>query len=136
MEPLFIGILITLTVCASHPLETTKSPLDIGNNAILSNRKTNDDVTLIPIDKSQTTEIRLNITLKSDENDKEVVDIDMGMYIQRFDVWRHQKIFEVCSANPLLTRLFMRNCANKKFNFFLHLYLLSVLSSTKKLSLC
>lgn len=92
MEPLFIGILITLTVCASHPLETTKSPLDIGNNAILSNSKTNDDVVpLTPIHKSHTEEIRLNITLKNDENDKEVVDIDMGMYTQRFDVWRHTK---------------------------------------------
>ena len=119
MEPLFIGILITLTVCASHPLETTKSPLDIGNNAILSNSKTNDDVVpLIPIHKSHTEEIRLNITLKNDENDKEVVDIDMGMYTQRFVVWRQTKKYEVCSANPLLTRLFMRNCANKKFNFF------------------
>jgi hypothetical protein len=112
MEPLFIGILITLTVCASHPLETTKSPLDIGNNAILSNSKTNDDVVpSIPIHNSHTEEIRLNITLKSDENDKEVVDIDMGMY-------KHSQKYEVCSANPLLTRLFMRNCANKKFNFF------------------
>lgn len=87
MEPLFIGILITLTVCASHPLETTKSPLDIGNNAILSNSKSNDDVVpSLPIHKPQshTEEIRLNITLKSDENDKEVVDIDMGMYTKRF----------------------------------------------------
>lgn len=90
MEPLFIGILITLTVCASHPLETTKSPLDIGNNAILSNSKSNDDVVpSLPIHKPQshTEEIRLNITLKSDENDKEVVDIDMGMYKKRFQLF-------------------------------------------------
>lgn len=82
MEPLLIFLLITLTVCASHPLETTKSPLDISNNAILSgSSKTNDgSVPLVPI-KTHTEEIRLNISLAIDENEKEIVDIDMGMCI-------------------------------------------------------
>lgn len=72
MKPLLIELLlITLTVCAStssHPLESTHSPLDdAAKKGILSG-------------SSDKTEIRLNITLKSEENEKEHVDIDMGKY--------------------------------------------------------
>lgn len=84
MEPLYIWLLIALTVCASslssHPLESTQSPLDIGKNAILSDSINDSKVPLQPI-KSQPEEIRLNITLKSDDNEKEIVDVDMGKYL-------------------------------------------------------
>lgn len=76
MKPLLIELLlITLTVCASssHPLESTQSPLvdaKKGNISLISSSKK----------LLQSEEIRLNITLKSDENEKENVDIDMGKY--------------------------------------------------------
>lgn len=72
MKPLLIELLlITLTVCASssYPSESTQSPL---GEAILGDF----NVTL----KTQPKEIRLNITLKSDETEKENIDVDMGKY--------------------------------------------------------
>lgn len=73
MKPLLICVLITLTVCASHPLETTKSPL-AGNNALLNNSS----VPLEPAD-NHPKEIRLDISLNIDDNEKETVDVDLGM---------------------------------------------------------
>ena len=80
MEPTVVfTLLIIITVCASsHPLEThdttTFSPDDPNKVLLLSIGNI-----------SQTTakssaENRLEITLKLDESDKEVVDNDMGKY--------------------------------------------------------
>lgn len=79
MKPLLIELLlITLTVCASsssYPSESTHTPLDdAGKKAILSGSPESSST------PHKTEEIRLNITLKSDENEKEHVDIDMGKY--------------------------------------------------------
>lgn len=74
MKPLLIELLvITLTVCAStssHQLESTRAPLDD-----VAKKGSPESIST-----PQKTEIRLNITLKSDENEKEHVDIDMGKY--------------------------------------------------------
>lgn len=78
MKPLLIELLlITLTVCAStsSSFESTHTPLDdAAKKSILSGSP---ESNLTP---HRTEEIRLNITLKSDENEKEHVDIDMGKY--------------------------------------------------------
>jgi hypothetical protein len=75
MKPLLIELLlITLTVCAStssHPSESTHAPLDDAAKKGISSDGP---------EPRKTEEIRLNITLKSDENEKEHVDIDMGKY--------------------------------------------------------
>lgn len=78
MKPLLIELLlITLTVCASTSshLESTRTPLDdAAKKSILSGSPETSSTPL------KTEEIRLNITLKSDENEKEHVDVDMGNY--------------------------------------------------------
>ena len=70
MKPLLIELLlIVLTVCASSTVSSTNAPLEGSQNEKFSSQN------------SQPEEIRLNITLKSDENEKEHVDIDMGKYL-------------------------------------------------------
>lgn len=90
MEPsLVFTILTIITVCASHPLETLATtatpeeqnkiitvPLSSGVNGSSGN------TSQAPI-KSSSDESRLEITLKIDESDKEIIDNDMGKYTIR-----------------------------------------------------
>lgn len=87
MEPTVFTLFIIITVCASlHPLEafdtTTLSP-DDPNRIIYTlpaNANNNSNVSQAPI-KSKADENRLEITLKMDESDKEIIDNDMGKYL-------------------------------------------------------
>lgn len=115
MEPLLIELLlITLTVCASsssHPLESTQSPLGDTKNSSL----------ILP--KSlQSEEIRLNITLKSDENEKENVDIDMGKYHMKKIFLRIGNAAPPLRWTTIMKRMFL--CCRPFFwDFFLSLTL-------------
>lgn len=86
MEPSVVfSLLIIITVSASsHPLETTTSSSSDEQNKIFftvpSSAANNSNVPQPPI-KSGSGENRLEITLNIDENDKEIVDNDMGKYL-------------------------------------------------------
>jgi hypothetical protein len=79
-----LSLLIIITVCASFvPLEavdtTTLSSSDLNKivytlPSITSSNNSNNS-------KPKPNENRLEITLKMDENDKEVIDNDMGKYL-------------------------------------------------------
>ena len=94
MEPtVMFTLLIIITVSASlHPLEavdtTTLSPSN--PNRIIytlpAAETANNNNSNIPI-KPKADESRLEITLKMDENDKEVIDNDMGKYLR----WKELK---------------------------------------------
>lgn len=71
-------LLIIITVCASlHPLEALDTTTLSSNKIIYTLPIAADK---IPI-RSKSDENRLEITLKLDENDKEVIDNDMGKYL-------------------------------------------------------
>lgn len=88
MDPSVVFMfLVVITVCASsHPLETldttTISPDDPNRIffTVPSETNSNSDDSH-PSIKSKADENRLEITLKMDESDKEVVDTDMGKYL-------------------------------------------------------
>lgn len=103
MEPFWVVLLISLTVCAtssSHPLESTQSPNDIGKNAILSNSAADGKVPPVPI-KTLPEEIRLNITLETNDKEKEIVDVDQGkIVICNLFMATNKKTYFI-AANPL-----------------------------------
>lgn len=75
------SLLIIITVTASsHPLDTTTSSPD-DPNKIFFTVPSSSNISLPPI-KSIANENRLEITLKMDESDKEIVDIDTGKYLE------------------------------------------------------
>lgn len=86
MEPtIVVALLIAITVSAStHPLEsydtTTSSPED-PSRIFFTIPQSFDNAPQYPPNKSSG-ENRLEITLKMDESDKEVVDNDMGKYLE------------------------------------------------------
>jgi hypothetical protein len=92
MEPtVMFALLFIITVSASlHPLEaldtTTLSPED-PNRIIytlpppLSSNNNSSNILQASI-KSKADENRLEITLKMDESDKEIIDNDMGKYLK------------------------------------------------------
>lgn len=86
MDPSVVFMfLVVITVCASsHPLEaldtTTFSP-DDPNRIFFTMPSAADNNVSHPAIKSNADENRLEITLKMDESDKEVVDTDMGKYL-------------------------------------------------------
>lgn len=76
-------LLVVLTVSASsHPLEaldtTTTSSIDDPNKIFFTLPTGVGNVSQVPIRPSTDDESRLEITLKMDESDKEIVDSDMG----------------------------------------------------------
>lgn len=87
MEQTVFVLFIIITVCASlHPLEaldtTTLSPDDPNRiiytlPASLGANNNNSNFPQAPI-KSKADENRLEITLKMDESDKEIIDNDLG----------------------------------------------------------
>lgn len=82
MEPTVVALLIAITVSASsHPLEsletTTSSPED-PSRIFFTIPQSADNVPQAPIKSAG--ENRLEITLKMDESDKEVIDNDLGKY--------------------------------------------------------
>lgn len=85
MEPsLVFTLLIIITVCASsHPLETlettTASPEEPNRIFTVPLPGVGGNGSQAPV-KPTADENRLEITLKIDESDKEVIDNDMGKY--------------------------------------------------------
>lgn len=72
---------MTLTVCASSSSSAqSQSPLDTFSNlAMMSDSKSTSDIIIEKVPpQSDAKEIRLNITLNSDDSEKETVDVDMG----------------------------------------------------------
>lgn len=100
MEPLLVfTLLIVITVSASsHPLEaldtTTFSPDDHSKMFFAvppsGVNNSNNIIPQAPI-KSNADESRLEITLNIDENDKEVVDSDLGKYFRAQARWSSGK---------------------------------------------
>ena len=78
MEPLFVGLLIALTVCApsSHTLESSnsQSPLDAARNQSLLSSAPN----VLDDKPPPAKEIRLDISLNAEDNEKEAIDADLG----------------------------------------------------------
>lgn len=84
MDPSMVfSLLIVITVTASsHPLDTTTlSPDDPNKIFFTVPSGSSGNISLPPI-KSSASENRLEITLKMDESDKEIVDSDMGKYLE------------------------------------------------------
>lgn len=83
MEPTVVALLlIAITVSASsHPLEsseTTTSSPDDPSRIFFTIPQSVDNAAQAPIKSAD--ENRLEITLKMDESDKEVIDSDLGKY--------------------------------------------------------
>ena len=76
------SLLIIITVTASsHPLDTTTVSPDDPTKVFFTVPSSNSGNNSLPI-KSSANENRLEITLKMDESDKEIVDNDMGKYLR------------------------------------------------------
>lgn len=74
MEPMLgIGLLIIITVCASYSLDPTEPSIDGQSRNLSAGTNISNHEPIKSPDEN-----RLEITLKIDENDKEIIDSDMG----------------------------------------------------------
>lgn len=110
MDPSVVfTFLVVITVCASsHPLDdldtTTLSPDDPNRIFFtIPSAANSDNNASHPSIKSNADENRLEITLKMDESDKEVVDSDMGKYLsEKTNGWEVEMRVSVGKTTTLL----------------------------------